>query len=138
MLSTKHCFVVHFIYFVVLLCCVSCNTTRNLENNNQDVVKIEKVVEHDTLTQFVHDSIYHTIFQRGDTVYETKYIEKTRFRDKVVIRTDTIFHDSIVEKKLEVVVEKKTIPKWCYNSLLLSFVLLCIFLVRCAIWLRKH
>lgn len=129
----------HFIFSICIgLSIVSCNTTKEVSNNNQNVVNVDKVVERDTIRQIVHDSIFHTIYQRGDTIYNTKYVYKVRYRDKIVLRFDTIRHDSIVTKTQNVVVEKRVIPAWCYNCLLLSIILFCFFLVRCAIWLRKH
>ena len=103
----------------VLCVCSSCVTKKQVEYVDRDVVRYVTKVQHDTLVQNVHDSIYHTVFQVGDTVYDTKYVEKVRFRDRVVIATDTLWRDSVVTNVKESVVEKKVIPAWCYLSTIL-------------------
>lgn len=47
----------------------SCDTKNIIEYRDRDVVKYNTVYVHDTLVSNVHDSIYHTVFQKGDTVY---------------------------------------------------------------------
>ena len=51
-----------------------CATKTKIEYVDREVVKYETKVQHDTLINNVHDSIYHTIFQKGDTIYDTKYV----------------------------------------------------------------
>jgi hypothetical protein len=103
------------LFLVIGLC--SCATKTKIEYVDREVVKYKTIVQHDTLIQNTHDSIYHTIYQKGDTVYDTKYIEKTRWRDKVVVKTDTCYRDSIRTEIKESVVEKQKIPKWCWYCL---------------------
>lgn len=103
------------LFLVIGLC--SCATKTKIEYVDREVVKYKTIVQHDTLIQNTHDSIYHTIYQKGDTVYDTKYIEKTRWRDKVVVKTDTCYRDSVRTEIRESVVEKQKIPKWCWYCL---------------------
>lgn len=110
-------YVYTIIAFIVILTLSSCATKTKIEYRDRDVVKWQKEVVHDTLINNIHDSIYHTVFQRGDTIYDTKYVEKTKYRDRVVIKTDTCYRDSIQVQIKESVVEKQKIPKWCYYCL---------------------
>ena len=70
-----------FVLFAVLMIC-SCATKTKIEYVDREVVKYQKQVVHDTLINNIHDSVYHTVFQRGDTIYDTKYVEKTKYRDR--------------------------------------------------------
>ena len=62
---------------------------------------------------YVHDSIFQTIFQRGDTVYNLKTIDHITYRDRSVhdtilsVRTDTLYRDRLKTETVEVEVEKK-------------------------------
>ena len=58
---------------VALVLFSSCATKKQIEYRDREVVKYVTKVQHDTLINNVHDSIYHTIFQKGDTIYDTKY-----------------------------------------------------------------
>lgn len=119
---------------VIALC--SCATKTKIEYVDREVVKYKTIVQHDTLIQNTHDSIYHTIYQKGDTVYDTKYIEKTRWRDKVVVKTDTCYRDSIRTEIRESVVEKQKIPKWCYISLVISAIFVIFAIGKFVKWLQ--
>lgn len=123
------------ILFVVMVLS-SCATKTNVEYVDREVVKYQKEVVHDTLLQHTHDSVYHTIFQKGDTVFNTKYVEKTRWRDRVVVKIDTCYRDSIQTVIKESVKEKQIIPKWCYFCLAVCAIFL-IFAIRKIIrWLQ--
>jgi hypothetical protein len=123
------------ILFIVMVLS-SCATKTKIEYVDREVVKYQKEVVHDTLLQHTHDSIYHTVFQKGDTIYDTKYVEKTRWRDRVVVKTDTCYKDSIQTVIKESVKEKQIIPKWCYFCLVVCAIFL-IFAIRKLIrWLQ--
>jgi hypothetical protein len=122
------------LFLVIGLC--SCATKTKIEYVDREVVKYKTIVQHDTLIQNTHDSIYHTIYQKGDTVYDTKYIEKTRWRDKVVVKTDTCYRDSIRTEIRESVVEKQKIPKWCYVSLVISAIFVIFAIGKFVKWLQ--
>ena len=53
---------------------VGCATKRHVEYVDREVVKYKTKIQHDTLINNIHDSVYHTVFQKGDTIYDTKYV----------------------------------------------------------------
>jgi len=121
---------------VVLNILTSCSLLKKIEYRDRDVNHYITNTVHDTLLQHTHDSIYHTIFQKGDTVFDTKYVEKTKWRDRVVYKSDTCYRDSIQTVIKESVKEKQIIPKWCYISLLVCVIFI-IFAIRKIIqWLQ--
>lgn len=120
----------------LLMVLSSCATKTKIEYVDREVVKYNTIVQHDTLIQNTHDSIYHTIYQKGDTVYDTKYIEKTRWRDKVVVMTDTCYRDSVSTQIKECVVEKLKTPKWCYFSLGISIIFVIFAIGKFVKWLQ--
>lgn len=123
-----------FVGILFMLC--SCATRRSIEYVDREVVKYQKEVVHDTLIQHTHDSVYHTILQKGDTVFDTKYIEKTKYRDRVMVKIDTCYRDSVQTVIKESVKEKQIIPKWCYFCLAVCAIFL-IFAIRKLIrWLQ--
>lgn len=128
--------IVAVILITFVLALSSCATKRNIEYVDREIVKYQKEVVHDTLIQHTHDSVYHTIFQRGDTVYDTKYVEKTKWRDKVVYKTDTCYKDSIHVNIEKTTVEKKVIPKWCYASLAISVIFFILAIRKLIRWLQ--
>jgi aldehyde:ferredoxin oxidoreductase len=124
------------IIIAIILVLSSCATKKQIEYVDREVVKYQKEIVHDTLFQHTHDSVYYTIFQKEDTVYSTKYVEKTRWRDRVVVKSDTVFRDSIHTQIKEKTVEKQIIPKWCYFCLVVCAIFL-IFAIRKLIrWLQ--
>jgi hypothetical protein len=123
------------ILFAVLMFC-SCATKRQIEYVDREVVKYQKEVVHDTLIQHTHDSVYHTIIQKGDTVYDTKYVEKTKWRDRVVVKTDTCYRDSIQTIIKESVKEKQKTPKWCYFCLAFCVIFLIFAFRKLIQWLQ--
>lgn len=119
-----------------LLC--SCATKKDVEYVDREVVKYQKEIIHDTLIQNTHDSIYHTILQKGDTIYDTKYVEKTKWRDRVVYRTDTCYRDSIQTQIKEKTVEKLKTPKWCYYCLGVCLLFVIFAFIKFVRWLQIH
>jgi hypothetical protein len=122
----------------IILCFCSCATKNKVDYTDKEVVKYQKEFVHDTLIQHTHDSIYHTIFQKGDTVYSTKYVEKTRWRDRVVVKTDTCYRDSVRTQIKETVVEKQKIPKWCYYCLVGCVLFIIFAFIKLVRWLQIH
>lgn len=117
-----------YIVSVLLMaaCFTSCRTTKSLEKEKE---YIERVVEkHDTLIVYERDSIYHTIFQKGDTVYNTKFIETIRYKDRIVNKTDTLYRDREVYKEKEIT--KKVIPSWCWWLLGINALIICIIGIK--------
>lgn len=124
------------IILFIVMAISSCATKTKIEYIDREVVKYQKEVVHDTLLQHTHDSIYRTIFQKGDTIYDTKYVEKTKWRDKIVYKIDTCYRDSVYTQIKEKTVERQIIPKWCYFCLVVCAIFL-IFAIRKLIrWLQ--
>ena len=124
------------IVITLILAFSSCATKTKIEYVDREVVKYQKQVVHDTLINNIHDSVYHTVFQKGDTVYDTKYVEKTKWRDRVVVKTDTCYRDSIQVQIKESVIEKQKIPKWCYYCLGVCVLFIIFAIIKFVKWLR--
>lgn len=124
--------------FVTLLCLlVGCATKKQIEYVDREVVKYVTKVQHDTLINNVHDSIYHTIFQKGDTIYDTKYVEHIKYRDKIVTKIDTCYKDSIQIQTKTNIIEKKIVPKWCYFCLLICVIFIIFVILKIKKWLIR-
>ena len=103
---------------------IGCRPQKEIQYVDREVIKYVNQIKHDTLISNIHDSVYHTIFQKGDTVYNTKYVSKIQYRDRIIEHTDTLYMDSLSVEYKEKVVEKTKIPNWCYYSLVFSFICL--------------
>jgi hypothetical protein len=80
--------------------------------------------------------VYFEVRVKGDTVFQTKYKEKTRWRDRIVERHDTCWRDSIVTEYKERVTEVVKYPK-NYKYLLVFSILVIIFAIyKLLRWLR--
>lgn len=130
--------IVATIVITLILVFSSCATKTKIEYVDREVVKYETKIQHDTLINNIHDSVYHTVFQKGDTIYDTKYVEKTKYRDRVVVRIDTCYRDSIQTVIKESVKEKQIIPKWCYYLLVFSIIVIIFAIVKVIRWLQIH
>ena len=130
--------IVAVIVVAIVLVLSSCATKREIQYVDRDVVKYETKIQHDTLINNIHDSVYHTVFQKGDTIYDTKYVEKTKYRDRVVVRIDTCYRDSIQTVIKESVKEKQIIPKWCYYLLVFSILFVIFAIVKVVRWIQIH
>ena len=128
--------IVAAIIITLILVFSSCATKTKIEYVDREVVKYETKIQHDTLINNIHDSVYHTVFQKGDTIYDTKYVEKTKYRDRVVVRIDTCYRDSIQTVIKESVKEKQIIPKWCYYLLVFSIIIIIFAIVKVIRWLQ--
>ena len=123
------------IIIAIILVFSSCATKKQIEYVDREVVKYQKEFVHDTLVQHTHDSVYHTVFQKGDTVYDTRYVEKTKWRDRVVYKTDTCYRDSISVQVQKNTVEVQKIPKWCYFCLVFCILFAIFALRKLVLWI---
>lgn len=126
-------------YLIILLCSfilVGCASRKQIEYVDRVVVEREVVERHDTVTNNVHDSIYHTVFQKGDTIYNTKYVEHTKWRDRVVYSIDTVYRDSVQTQIEKTTVEKKVIPNWCYFSLVAWLAIIIFIIIKVYKWVH--
>lgn len=126
------------IIIAIIILFSSCATKTRVEYVDREVVKYETKIQHDTLVKEVHDSVFHSIIQKGDTIYDTKYIEHIKYRDKIVVKIDTCFKDSIQTQIKETTVEKKIIPKWCYISLVICILIIIFAIIKATRWLQIH
>lgn len=106
--------------FIIVCACMLFSCKTKVEYVDREVIKYQTISVHDTLFQDTHDSIYVSITQKGDTVFNTKYVEKIKWRDHVVYSHDTIFRDSIQVVQRESVKEVTKIPKIFWLTLVIS------------------
>lgn len=128
--------VLYAIIIAVIMLFSSCATKTKIEYRDRDVVKYNTSYVHDTNFVEKHDSVYHTIFQKGDTVYDTKYVERTRWRDNIVVKKDTCWRDSIVTIKKETVKEVTKIPKLFKIAFVFSILVIIFAVVKSIRWLQ--
>lgn len=128
--------VLYAIIIAVIMLFSSCATKTKIEYRDREVVKYNKSYVHDTTFVEKHDSVYHTIFQKGDTVYDTKYVERTRWRDNIVVKKDTCWRDSIVTIKKETVKEVTKIPKLFKIAFVFSILVVIFAIVKLIRWLQ--
>ena len=128
--------VLYVIIIAVIMLFSSCATKTKIEYMDRDVVKYNTSYVHDTTFVEKHDSVYHTIFQNGDTVYDTKYVERTRWRDNIVVKKDTCWRDSIVTIKKETVKEVTKIPKLFKIAFVFSILVIIFAVVKSIRWLQ--
>lgn len=124
------------IYIISLIIISSCSTHSKIEYVDREVVRYETREIHDTLIRDTHDSIYHSILQVGDTIYNTKYVEHTIYKDKIVYVRDTIRNDSIIIKVKENTIEKKVVPKWCWYCLVFCIIFAIFVGIKVYRWIR--
>lgn len=94
------------IFFVSLCFFLSgCRSAHDVEYISRTDTVTRNVVSHDSI--FLHDSVYHEVIQRGDTIYNTKFVLNTRYKDRVlhdsiyIAKTDTVYREveKIVKQK---------------------------------------
>ena len=127
------------LYFVVVvmlvLMCSSC-TTSKIEYRDRVVDNYITKVVHDTLKVEVKDSTYHTIITRNDTVFDTKFVERTRWRDRIVEKYDTCWRDSIVVEYKETTKEVVKIPKIYRYAMIFSIICIIFVGIKVYKWLK--
>jgi hypothetical protein len=121
---------------VMLNVLTSCSLLEKIEYRDRVVDHYITNVVHDTLIDKTTDSVYFEVMVKGDTVYQTKYKEKTRWRDRIVERHDTCWRDSVVTEYKETTKEVIKIPKIYSLSLWFSIVCIIFAIVKLTRWLR--
>ena len=114
----------------------SCATKTKIEYRDRDVNHYITNTVHDTLIDKTTDSVYFEVKVKGDTVFQTKYKEKTHWRDRIVERHDTCWRDSVVTEYKETVKEVTKIPKIYRYSLILSILVIIFAFVKIYRWLQ--
>ena len=125
-----------FAILIVLLAISACKPVEKIQYVDREKIVYQNVVQHDSIFNDVHDSIFETIYQKGDTIYRVKYKEKTRDVYKYVSITDTLYKDSIQYVYSKDVEVKKITPKWCYYCLLFPLAFLIFAIVKIYRWLH--
>jgi hypothetical protein len=125
-----------FFYCLILLLFSSCATKTKIEYRDRIVDHYNTIVQHDTLREHTSDSIFEKIYAKGDTVYNTKYVEKTRWRDRIIERHDTCWRDSVVTEYKERVDEVVKFPKTYWLFLGISIISIIFAFVKLLRWLR--
>lgn len=97
-----------FAIVVIVMMFSSCKTIENVRTEYRDSIVYRNHI--DSVLVYNHDSVI--VKEKGDTVYVERW--KTRYIDKIKIRTDTIFTERVRTER-EVVKEKYVPPfyKWC-------------------------
>lgn len=103
-----------------------CATKTKIEYRDKEVLKYIKSIQHDTLINNIHDSVYNNIYTKGDTIYNFKYKERIAYKDRIVYKNDTIKRDSIQIVNKENTIIKNKVPKWCWYLLFIN-IILCTF-----------
>lgn len=116
----------------------SCTPRTIVEYRDRDVNHYITKVEKDTVTQNTRDSIYFEVIKKGDTVYATKYKEKYIYLDKIQIRRDTCWRDSVVTQYKENIKEITKIPKIYKVSLGFSILFVIFAILKLLTWLKKR
>lgn len=121
---------------VMLNILTSCSLLEKIEYRDRVVDHYNTVTVHDTTKIKEKDSTYHFIRVVNDTVYDTKYTERTRWRDRIVERHDTCWRDSIVTEYKETVKEVTKIPKIYTISLFFSIGCIIFAIIKLVRWVK--
>ena len=126
------------IIFAVIMLFSSCATKTVVEYRDRVVDHYITKVEKDTVINHTHDSIYFEVVQKGDTVFATKYKEKYIYLDKIKIKTDTCWRDSVVTITKQTTKEITKIPKLFKISFVFSILVIIFAFVKLFRWLQIH
>ena len=124
------------ILIITTLLLSSCSTKTKIEYRDRDVNHYVTQYVHDTLRLETKDSTYHFVKVVNDTVFDTKYVERTKWREKVVERHDTCWRDSVVTEYKETIKEVTKVPKLYSYALIFSILVLIYGLIKLAKWLK--
>ena len=119
---------------IIILVSVSCSSTKLMPvvQSNDTTSFIQRSARVDTI--YLHDSVFVSEKQRGDTVYLTRVEWRDRWRTRV--ERDTVM-DVRVEKEVVQLPPERYVPKfyrWC-TGLLLAILVLAIGRLALKRWL---
>lgn len=123
----------------IVVCAVlfsSCATKTVVEYKDRVVDHYITNTVHDTLIDKSTDSVYVNVYTKGDTVFKVQYKEKTRWRDKIVVKHDTCRVDSIVTISKEITKEVVKVPKIYTYSLVFSILVIIFAIFKVIRWLK--
>lgn len=118
--------------FVVVLLFTSCATRTQIEYRDRIVDHYITKVEKDTVIEKMHDSVY--VHAKGDTIWFEKW--HTKYVDKIVLRHDTCWRDSVVTIKKETTKEVVKVPKIFKISFVFSILVIIFAIIKLLKWLR--
>ena len=124
------------LFAVAVFLLSSCSVLTKTEYRDRDVNHYITNTVHDTLRLKEKDSTYHKIEVRNDTVFDTKYVEKTRWRDRIVEKHDTCWKDSTTVIRKETTKEITKIPKLFKISFVFSILVIIFAFVKLIRWTR--
>ena len=124
------------VVLIIITLLLSCSTKTKIEYRDRDVNHYVTQYVHDTLRLETKDSTYHFVKVVNDTVFDTKYVERTKWRDKVVEKHDTCYRDSIVTQYKETIKEVTKVPKMYSWALIFSVLVLIYGLIKLTKWLK--
>jgi hypothetical protein len=130
-----------FAFIVGVLICTmfsSCVTKREIEYRDRDVNNYITKEVHDTLIDKTTDSVYFEVKVKGDTVFQTKYKETTRWRDRIVEKIDTCYRDSIVTEYKETAKEVTKVPTFYKYCLWFSIIVVIFAIIKLVRWVQTH
>ena len=129
----------HTICYTIILAMIvalsSCATRKVVEYRDRDVNHYITNVVHDTLIGKERDSVYVDVFVKGDTVFKIKYKERLVQSERIVVRHDTCWRDSIVVQYKETKVEKKKNNKIQYIAFAICFFFVIFAISKLKRWL---
>lgn len=116
----------------VIMMLASCATRTKIEYKDRVVDHYITKVEKDTVVEKMHDSVY--IHSKGDTVWYEKW--HTKYVDKISLKHDTCWRDSVVTEYKETVKEVVKIPKIYTYSLIFSILVIIFAIYKVIRWLK--
>lgn len=124
------------VVLIIITLLLSCSTKTKIEYRDRDVNHYVTQYVHDTLRLETKDSTYHFVKVVNDTVFDTKYVERTKWRDKIVEKHDTCYRDSVVTQYKETIKEVTKVPKIYSWALIFSVLVLIYGLIKLTKWLK--
>ena len=113
-----------------MIMCVGCATQTQIEYRDREVIKYVNSIQRDTLINNIHDSIYVNTYTINDTIYQYKYKERIAYRDRIVVKTDTVKNDVVSVQYQEKTIVKNKIPKWCWFLLTINILVIAFFILK--------
>ena len=129
---------VAMVVVITIILMTSCATKKKIEYRDRIVDHYITKEVHDTLKENTTDSVYFEVMVKGDTVYKTKYKEKTLWRDRIVEKHDTCYRDSVLTECKETIKEVTKIPKIYKYSLFFSIAILIFAIIKFVRWAQVH
>ena len=126
----------NLLFLITLLILCSCASRKQIEYRDRYVDRYITTIQHDTIINNTRDSVFVSIYEKGDTIYNTKYVEKTIYVDKIKIQVDTIYRDSIRTEIVEKTKEITKIPKIYSISLVICIIMLIFAIAKALKWLK--